>query len=220
MARPATNPATRLVQLGKALEKAKALPRRQTLTAKPMCELLGVSWPTLQGWCDDIPEFGESGVFERGARGIEWTFRPVATIKALIKHFEAERDKRAAKARQVRKIVGGQDFDDAGLDLSIEELTKVVRLAAELQQQRERSGQLVDAAKAASAITMMCSKIQQAVLRAAQEEDHAGEWPPEIRESFENATRRILLKIELAAQECLSELRGDSSKPGELGQAG
>jgi hypothetical protein len=213
MARPATSPAERLRELSKALEKAKRLPKKTTLTAKPMCELLGVSWPTLVKWCDEIPGFATGGAFTRGAQGIEWTFRPVATVNAIIKHFEGERDKRAARAKRVRQMVGAQDLGDAGEDLSIEELSKLVRLSAELQGSKERAGQLIDAGKAAAAITMFCSTVQQAVLRAAQEEDQTGQWPPEIRESFENATRRILLRIEQAGQDCLKLLRGNAAQP-------
>jgi len=77
---------------------------------------------------------------------------------------------------------------------------------------KERDGQRVDAAKAAAAVTMFCSTVQQGVLRAAQEEDQTGQWPPEIRESFENATRRILLRVEQAGQDCLRSLRGNAAQ--------
>jgi hypothetical protein len=214
MARPGTSPATRLKALEQALAKAQALPRRATLTSVPMAELLAVSWPTLRDWCNDIPALAAAKAFERGDRGIEWTFRPVATVKALIKHFGAERAKRAARARRVKAIVGGTAFDGADDDFSIDELGKMIRLSTDLQNAKERAGQLTDADRAASAITTLLSNIQQAVLRAAQEEDQTGQWPPEIRESFENATRRILLRIEQSGQDCLRNLRGSAAQPG------
>lgn len=212
MARPSTPPAERLRELNKALEKAKKLPRKTTLTARPMCELLGVSWPTLLKWCDEIPGFATSNAFTRGAQGIEWTFRPVATITAIVKHYTAVSARSAAKAKRVRNIVSGGTLDDVGEGLTIEELTKMVRLTAEVQAMKERDGQRVDAAKAAAAVTMFCSTVQQVVLRAAQEEDQTGQWPPEIRESFENATRRILLRVEQAGQDCLRSLRGNAAQ--------
>lgn len=212
MARPATSPAVRVAELRKALDKAKKLPRKQTLTAKPMSELLGVSWPTLQKWCDDIPGFSTSQAFVRGDRGIEWTFHPVATVNGLIKHFEAEREARAAKANKLKRIITGSDATGPGEDLSIEELAKTVQLYTQVQSMRERDGSRVDAGLAASAITTLCSEIQQAVMRSAQEEDPTGEWPAEVREAFENSMRRILLRIEQAGEKCLRTLRGVDPK--------
>lgn len=208
MARPETSPAARIRELEKSLVKAKALPRKTTLTAKPMADLLGISHPTLVKWADEIPGFATSGTFDRGDRGIEWAFRPSAAIRFLIKHFTAERDKRTLRAQRVRKIAAGNDLDEAPAEMSLDELTKLIRLNTELQATKERSGQLIDAAKASATFIKAFTAMQQAVIRSAQEQDPASQWPPELREKFEDATRNILLRMEQAGQVCLSELRG------------
>lgn len=214
MARPATSPAARLRELAKALAKAQTMKRGETLTAFPMAELLGVSWVTLQNWCSEIEGFEASKAFERGARGIEWTFRPVATVRFLIKHFEGLRAASAKRAERHRKIAAGNDLDGAPSEMGLDELTKLIRLNTELQAIKERSGKLVDADKAATAILTYHTAMQQAVMRAAQEQDPSGTLPPELREKFENATRTILLRMEQAGQACLSELRGAAALTG------
>lgn len=213
MARPATSVSARIAALEIALTRASALPFGTTLSFDPMMQIVGVSRPVLRDWCNSIAGFATSGCFEAGARGIEWTFHPVATVLFLLRHFEAERGTRAARAAKVREIVGGEALAEVGDEFSIDELGKMIRLSTDLQNARERAGQLTDATVAASAVTTLLAAIQQAVLRAAQEEDQTGQWPVEIRESFENATRRILLRAKQAGEACLSSLRGSAAQP-------
>jgi hypothetical protein len=211
MARPITNVSARIRSLEKALEKAALLPFGTVLSFTPMKELVGVSTPVLRGWCNDLAGFAQSGCFERGDRGLEWAFQPVATVLFLLRHFEAERERAAQQSRRVREIVGGDDLAGAPDEMSLDEIAKMIRLNTELQQSKLRDGALIDAAKAAGSFTAFCSAVQQAVLRSAQEQDPAGEWPVEMREKFEDATRTILLRVQRAAQDCVSQLRNGSA---------
>lgn len=208
MARPATSPSARVAALGKAETKAAKLKRGQTLTAAPMADLLSVGWPILRGWCNDVAGFAESKAFVPGGNGIEWVFRPLVTIRFLKAHFQRELNAKTARARRVRQIIGGGALKDIPEDYTLEEMGKMIRLSTEIQSQKERQGQLVDGEGAAASFRIYHSTIQQAVLRAGQEQDPNGRWPPEIRESFENALRSVLLQVERAGTDCLKSLNG------------
>ena len=100
MARSKTSVSARLNRLIKAKERIFALPRGELLKAKPMAKALGISWPILLGWCDDIDGFEQSGAFERGAQGMDYQFCPVRTVWFLIEHFEAMRAEFSGKTRK------------------------------------------------------------------------------------------------------------------------
>lgn len=206
MARAATPPSARLLQLKHAKDKAAKLKRGEQLTAQPMADLLGVSWPALRKWCDEVEELTKFNAFVRGGNGVEWAFRPIQTVNALIAHFEAKQKASAKRAQRVKKIVAGNALEGAPEDLSIDELTKMVRLSREIREEQERQGELIDAAKARMAIMSFMSNIQEAALRAAQEQDPNGRWPPEIRVSFETATQNLLVAIERAGRACIAKM--------------
>ncbi len=211
MARSATGPAARLRRLEAALEKAKKLKRGSVLTAEPMRELLGVSWPVLRDWCNDIAGFEESGAFVRGGNGVEWEFKPATTIRFLIKHFKAEQQARQAKAREVRRLVGGSRLDGLPDDFDLDQINKMIRTSALLREERQRAGELVDAAKVSEALRTMMTEMQQAGVKAASQQDPTGQWPPEIREKFEDAVNNVLVVMGRAGERALSALRGGTA---------
>lgn len=208
MARSATNPAARLRDLAVAKERTKALKRGETLTAAPMADLLRVSWPVLRTWCDDVPELAQSDAFSRGGNGIEWSFDPRKTVAALSRHFGAKQEAGRKRARRIKAMVAGDALDSAGEDFDLDEIGKMLRLSRELQEAKIQQGRLVDAEKSRSAVRAMCSEMQEAVLRSAQEQDPTGRWPVDFRESFEDAVQKILLAMEQAGQKCLDRLNG------------
>lgn len=211
MAQPANNPAARLRLIEAAKVRAKPLRRGELLASKPMAELLRVNWQTLRRWCDEIPRLAESDAFVRGGNGIEWEFKPKATIALLSAHFKAVQTEGRKQVKRIREIAAGDELAGTDQDLDLDQLTKMVRLNREIQELRVREGRLVDADEQRSAVRAMFGRMQDAVLRSAQEQDPTGQWPPEIRESFENATQSILLAMEQAGQECLASLNGGSA---------
>lgn len=211
MARPQTSPAARLRALKAAKDKLPPLKRGETLSMRPMAEVLRVSPKALTAWCDDIPGFEESGVFVRGGNGIEYAFKPRRTIDWLIKHFEKEVQAAAAKSRRTRKIVAGNELDAVPDDYNLDDMRKMVALSETIQANRERQGLLIDAAKASDAFRTYHSRLQSAFLRAAQEQDPQGRWPADIRESFENAIRSVLVETERAGRACLDRLNGGTA---------
>lgn len=213
MAHP-VSPSARIARLQLAKARADKFSQRQKLTSVPMAELIGVSWPVLRAWCDDIPALTEKAAFVRGGNGIEWSFMPKRMVAVLIEHFERIQARGVRKATRQRKMSVGDILDDAADGLSLDELGKMVRLNREVREERERQGQLVDVSRVRVAVTTMAGEIQQAALRAAQEQDPNGFWEPKIRESFEDAVQAILLRIERSAQVCLVSLNGSPAKPG------
>lgn len=211
MAKPSTTTEPRLRQLIAARDKARKFKRGETLTASPMAELIGVSWPTLRKWCNDIPGFAESGAFVGGSNGIEYAFSPRKSLDYLVKHFEAERAAALEKTRKVRRIVGGDSIDGIPEDFDLDQISKMVRVAGQIRDERERQGQLVDAALVRQTLREMFSRMQQAGLRAAVEHDPSGQWPAHMREAFEDAINSVLLSIEAAGRDCLSTIRGGSA---------
>lgn len=213
MARTATSPAARLERLKKSLSKAQAFAktnRGATLTAKPMSEMLGVSWPVLRDWCDGIPDFEEK-CFTRGANGIEWAFKPVATVRFLIKHFEAEQAKRLEKAKQVRRAVGGSALDHVPEDMDLDQIGKLIKLGRELREEQVLQGQLVRRADVANLLAKTFSDMLQAGVQAGREMDPTGQWPTEYAEAWQSAIDNLILSQSATAEECLSALGGGSA---------
>lgn len=208
MARTPTSPVVRLRKLEAALEKAKAFKRDATISFEPMMELLGVSRPTLRDWCNDLPGFAESGAFVGGGNGIEYAFKPAATVRFLIKHFKAEAEARVAKARAVRQMVGGDRLEGVPDDFDLDQIDKMIRVSSRLREERQAAGELVDAGKVSDALRTMMTTMQQAGVKAASQQDPTGQWPPEIRESFEDAVNNVLVAMGRAGEKALSALRG------------
>lgn len=211
MPRSPTSPAVRLDRLRKAKDRLGDLKRGETLSAKPMAEFLGVTWKVLREWCDEIPELEDKGAFVRGGNGIEWVFKPRPMITGLIKHFEAMVKDRTEKARRVKKLVGGDALNDIPDDFDLDQIAKMVRIAGQLREERERQGELIEAETARTAINAMMTRMQQAGLKAAREQDPTGTFPPQIASKFEDAINTVILHMAQAGQDCLKALRGGTA---------
>lgn len=211
MARPATTPSARLKVLARAKAKAEKMKRGERVTAKPMAELLEVSWPALRGWCDDIPGFAESGAFDRGGNGVEYSFLALKTVNVLIKHFERERDRRAGKARRARKIIGAEGFVDVPEDYGLDETGKMLRLSIEFQDAKARSGELVRRREIVDVLNRTFPEMLQAGLMAAQQADPNGRWSPDQRTAAQTVARMILSAQEKIVQRDLVRIRGGAA---------
>lgn len=208
MARSATSPSVRIKLLETALVKAKKLKRGTTLTARPMAELVAASWPTLRDWCNDLPGFDDGKCFERGANGIEYAFKPIPTIRFLLKHFQAERAASVKQSKRVRQAIGGTALDDAPDDMSLADIARMVAVARSLREERQQQNQLVDVAVVDGAVRRMMTDMQQAAMKAAREQDPTGQFAPDVAEKFDNALTSIVLRMERAGNDCLNAIRG------------
>ena len=137
MARSKTSVSARLNRLIKAKERIFALPRGELLKAKPMAKALGISWPILLGWCDDIDGFEQSGAFERGAQGMDYQFCPVRTVWFLIEHFEAMRAEFSGKTQEEATKAGITLEEGDGAE-SWEEVRGRTNLSITVTQAQER----------------------------------------------------------------------------------
>jgi hypothetical protein len=211
MARPATSPAARLRQLEAAMERAKKLKRGERLSAMPMAELIGVGWPTLRGWCNDIPGFAESGAFEGGGNGIEYSFAAAKTLRFLTGHFTRVREQGVARARRLRQIAGGESLAAVPDDYDLDELRKLHALSITVQETKVRAGELTSRSQVTSRLREVFGAMQAAGVKAIQQADPTGQMAPETRSIVEDVMRSVLLAQERAAQECLAGLNGGAA---------
>jgi hypothetical protein len=217
MARPATSPAARLRKLNAALPKAKALRRGSKLTAQPMADLLGVRWVTLREWCDDITGFEDSGAFVRGGNGIEWEFKPVATVRFLIGHFDKTAKRGAQRAKRMRQVIAGDGLEAVPDDYSLPEIKQLLDASGRFQELRERQARQVDVEHVTKPLRQVFERMRNAGLRAVQESDPNGRWPPETRAIVESVARKILADQDRAARDCLGTIGGRTAQPGAAG---
>lgn len=209
MAKPVTTPAVRLRNLASALVKAKALKRGELLSAKPMAELLSVSWPALRDWCNEIPGFDKH--FTSGGLGTEYRFKALSAVKFLIRHFEAEQKKNQTEARRVRKVISGASLDQAPPDMGLDEIGRAIKIAAAIREERRKQGELIEVATAGQAIEDMIGEMQQAAIQAGREQDPTGQWPAEYSEKWQHAIDNVALATAGAGERCLSRLRGGTA---------
>jgi len=215
--KPSASPEQRLVRLREAEKRARKFKQRDRLTARPMAELLGVSWDVLRGWCNDIPGFERAKCFTRGQQGIEWEFKPLKTTRFLISHFEKVIEDGERKVRrEIAAATGGRMKAPEGVH-SIDDLTKVLRLSVEVRAEQERRAELVEAQKVVDILGRVFTEMQAAGLRAAQQLDPNGRWPPETRAAVDEAVRSVMVEQQRQAQDCLKELNGSSAQPGKAG---
>jgi hypothetical protein len=200
----------RLKKLEKAMDRAVAWPE-PTASAVPMAkQIIGVSWTVLRDWCNEIPGFDEAGAFERGAQGNKWSFRPVATVWFLVKHFRGEHEAALARASGLREAIG-MTGDTAGPAMGIEEMAKMIKLHQAFREEKMQQGLLVPRERAETAIEQMVSHMQQAALNAAREQDPTNQWEPDIAEAFQGAVESIIVASGAAGEACLKAIRGGTA---------
>lgn len=212
MGRPSAPSSVRLARLEAAKNRLGELQRGEVLTSVPMAKFLGVSWDSLRNWANTIPGFAESGAFERGAKGAQYTFCPVRTLWFLLDHFRAKAAEESAATDRIVELAMGGTAAPEMRGMPLDEMRKFMDLTIKFQEQKERQKILIEAAIVSSAFVKCFSAMQEAGMRSAQEADPTGKWPPATRAIVEDVVRRIQLKQKLAADECLKALRQERTK--------
>jgi hypothetical protein len=87
----------------------------------------------------------------------------------------------------------------------------MIRVARELREERQRQGNLVEVATIRAAVDGMISRMQQAGLQAAREQDPTGSWPPHIAVAFEEAVNSLILRMGEAGERFLREFSGGTA---------
>lgn len=217
MSRPPSNLSARIRRLEAAKARADKLTARQSLSFKPMLELLGVSRPTLTEWCD-LPGFEQSGCFVRGGNGIEWEFKARRSVDWLLKHFRKEAERQAEKSRALTKSIGVQvsERDD---DLSLAEVKDRVNLTITLTQAAERQQQYVLASEMAAFLTGYNQRVLDGIMGVRTRVDPNGNLPPHIRREVDEYLRSVASEVHVEAARFIEEHSAGLQQRG-IGRAG
>lgn len=208
MARPGASEEVRLRKLRAALDRAIAQGlMHQTLSFKPMCDLLQVTRPTLRDWLQE-PEVEASGAFVPGSLGAEYQFNVMATLWVLIRHCERRRDERIIENLRIREAVAGDKLDGAPVDMTVKDATDAFRLGLQIITAEKDAGRLVDAEVAQATFNALVTGLGEGLLSAPQRLDPTNEWPPEFREKFDNALADCMALLREAGLEALSPDHG------------
>lgn len=219
MARPSTSPAARIRRLEAAQERARKLRSGTVLSAKPMAELLGVGWPVLRDWCDDVPALANSDAFTRGGNGVEWEFKAQRTVTLLLKHFRAEQDAQGRRSRALTKAVG-VTLPDADADVSLAEVRDRVNLTMTLTGAMERQGQYVLASTVATFLAGFCQHVVDGIMGVRTKVDPNGNLPPAVRREVDKYLRSVATGAHAEATRFIEEHKVAGSQPAGVGRAG
>lgn len=190
----------RIERFRQAADRARDLKRGTTLTAKPMAELIGVSWDVLRGWCNTLDGFEKGADFVRGQAGKPWVFKPLKSINWLIKHFSAaQKAQQSEAAAQIKKAVGN-DVEPPRTAMSVRDMRDLLVLNREVTDEKVRQGKLADVDQLVSVLQTVFSAMQAAGLETQQKLDPNGKWPPETRAVVDEAIREMMIEQERAAQ--------------------
>lgn len=201
-----------------ALEAAKrridALEDDTAITSRPMSELLGVTWPTLRGWCNTLPAFDGSDAFVRGGNGIEWEFTPSKTVDTILAHFRGELASRQDRNRRVVESAGIDMDPNEASRIDIVDLKKQVDLTIAIQQQKLAMGGYIPAAKFIEVMRGYNQAAIGAVLGTDTLIDPTGALPPDIRAAMNEALRSVAATMN---QRCADYIRSAGAGSFEAG---
>lgn len=189
MAAPKSSLTARLQKLEAAQARADKVKRGTRLSAKPMAELLGVTWTSLKDWCDEIAKLEASGAVQRGGNGVEWAFEPKRTVKILIDHFKGVQDKQAKKSREVASSVGITLPE--GEAPSLAEAKDMVKLTIEVTEAADKQGRYALASDMLSFITGYNQRVLDGILGVRTQVDPNGNLPAHIRSSIDDYLRQV-----------------------------
>ena len=217
MAAPKSSLTGRLQKLEAAQARADKLKRGTRLSAKPMAELLGVTWTSLKDWCDEIAKLEASGAVVRGGNGVEWSFEPKRAIKILIDHFKGVQDKQAKKSREVSSSVGLHLPEDEAPSLA--EAKDLVRLTLDLTKAAVEQEDLVPKSRLVSFVGGYNQEVVEGILGGATHVDPNGNLPPHVKAAVDQYLRQVALHVHSKASKFLGEF-GASLQQEAVGRAG
>lgn len=204
MARPGTSINARIARLVTAEERAKKFKRGEVLPSRPMCEVLGVSWPTLRDWCNEIPELEASGAVVRGGNGIEWEFNPKRTVSILIKTLSKQRDSQARKSREISKAIGVSLSPDESAP-SLAETKDLVNLTLAVVAAQEKQGRYTPTERMLDFIDRYNQRVVEGIMGVRTRMDPNGKLPPQIRAEIDKHLRAVATEVHGEAARFIKE---------------
>lgn len=193
MPAPKSSLTARLQKLEAAQARAGKIKRGTRYSAKPMADLLGVTWKSLKDWCDEIAKLEASGAVQRGGNGVEWSFEPKRTIKILIDHFKGIQDKQAQKSREVAASVGVSL--PAGEAPSLAETKDLVNLTLSVTKAAEDQGKYVLADDMVRFVSGYNQEVVDAILGIRTLVDPNGNLPAHVRSAIDDHLRRVATAV-------------------------
>lgn len=208
MPAPKSSLTARLQKLEAAEARAKQVPRGKRLSAKPMAEMLGVTWNSLKDWCDEISKLETSGAVQRGGNGVEWAFEPKRTVKILIDHFKGVQARQAAKSREVAASVGVTL--PAGEAPSLAETKDMVNLTLSVTKAAEEQGRYVLAENLVRFLTGYNQRVVDQILGIRTQVDPNGNLPAHIRASIDQFLRQVATSVHGEAARFIGEFESNA----------
>lgn len=207
-----TSENARILQLKAARERALQSPDIETLSMQPMAEMLGVSLPTLRGWCDKIAEADIGGAFSRGGLGKEYSFKPLATIDTFLAHFEGKIVAQKARNRRIVEATGIEvDDDDVG---DLEEVQRRLRLTMMITDQRRMQGEYTRTSRVAEYVRGYNQTVVERIMGVGTKIDPTGQLPAAVRAQVTEALREVAADVAASARAFIGELSAGSQQKG------
>lgn len=216
MARSKTSISTRLKKLRLAKQRVFDLPRGLVLASVPMAKVLGVTWPTLRDWTNEIDGFEQSGAFERGAQGMEYEFCPVRTLWFLIEHFEQISSDQADKNRGLRQSTG-VDLPDDEDDVTFEEARGLVNMTVTMTAAKREQGEYTPTHEWSAFLEGYNQRVVNGILGVSTKVDPNGALPPRTREQMDSELRNLAADVHRAAGKFIEENRAGIQQGGTRG---
>lgn len=203
-------PAERLAIL---LAARKTVKRGQIVQAQPAAKLVGMSWHSFRDVLRKNPEFQTSGAVIAGAEGKAYRIDAAKMLDVFADLCRAEIEDREAKASRQAAAIGVTRGTSGGEVMSLSDMKTAVGLKRELRQEQVAQGDLVDANAMRDAAMGYNAKVQETILSAAQKADPNGRWPTEHRVMWENATRDMLIAVQIAATDWFTKMEANATRP-------
>jgi len=203
MAAPKSSLTGRLQKLETAQARADKVKRGTRMSAKPMSEMLGVTWTSLRDWCDEIAKLESSGAVVRGGNGIEWSFEPKRTVKILIDHFKGAQDRQAKKSREIAASVGVNL--PTGEAPSMAETKDLVNLTLAVSKAAEDQGRYILADEMIRFLTGYNQRVVDAIFGVRTQVDPNGNLPAHVRASIDNYLRQVASSVHGEAARFIGE---------------
>lgn len=206
MAAPKSSLTGRLQKLEAAQARADKVKRGTRLSAKPMAELLGVTWTSLKDWCDEIAKLESSGAVVRGGNGVEWSFEPKRTVKILIDHFRRLEAKEEKESREVIASVGARASGNPG---NLTTIKTKVDLTITLANARYKQGEFAKVARFNRVQRRLFEAWARGVLSTRTAIDPTGTLPPHVARAIDEYSLRQIASGQMALEEELEKLSAD-----------
>lgn len=194
MAKSAVSIGARIRRLELAEQRAAALPKKTRLAARPMAELIGVTWQVLRAWCDEYPQLEAKGALIRGGNGIEWDFEPRKTIAGLLQIMRKQREGQAQKSKAITKAVG-VTVSPSEEAPSLTETKQLVDLTMTVTAAKEKQGGYTPTADLRDFLIGYNQAVLDGILGVRVKVDPSGALSPAMRQAVDDELRALAVRV-------------------------